>query len=98
MPLFRRVPSADFNNTALRKVYAIINIEDLNRFQPNSTVDLQKLQEAGLVKRPMDRVKVLGHGEVKATLTVVANQFSVSALEKIKKPRQATECEFSKVC
>ena len=89
---FPRVPKRGFNNTAFRKVYAIINIEDLNRFEPNSTVNLQKLQEAGLVKHAMDRVKVLGRGEVKAPLTVVANQFSVSALEKIKKAGgQATE-------
>jgi large subunit ribosomal protein L15 len=92
MPLFRRLPKRGFNNAAFRKVFAIVNVEDLNRFEPNATVNLQKLQEAGLVKRAMGRVKVLGRGELKASLTVVANQFSGSALEKIKKAGgQATE-------
>ena len=85
MPLFRRIPKRGFNNTAFKKVYAIVNVEDLNRFEANSTVNLQKLQEAGLVRRAMDNVKVLGRGDLKVALTVVANQFSGSALEKIKK-------------
>jgi large subunit ribosomal protein L15 len=85
MPLFRRLPKRGFSNVAFKKVYAVVNVEDLNRFEANTTVNLQKLQEAGLVKGAMERVKVLGRGELKAPLTVVANQFSVSALEKIKK-------------
>ncbi len=92
MPLFRRIPKRGFNNAAFRRDVAIVNVEDLNRFEANSTVNLQKLQEVGMVKKAMDRLKILGRGELKVALTVVANQFSGSALEKIKKAGgQATE-------
>jgi large subunit ribosomal protein L15 len=92
MPLFRRIPKRGFSNVAFKKVYALVNVDDLNRFAPNSTVNLEKFQEAGLVKRAVDGVKVLGRGELKVSLTVVANSFSGSALEKIKKAGgQATE-------
>ena len=92
MPLFRRIPKRGFNNAAFKKVYAIVNVADLSRFEANSTVNLEKLQASGLVKGLIDGVKVLGNGELKVALTVVANRFSSSALEKIKKAGgQATE-------
>ena len=92
MPLFRRLPKRGFNNVAFKKVFAIVNVEDLNRFEANSTVNLQKLQEVGMVRQALAAVKILGRGDLKVPLTVVANQFSGSALEKIKKAGgQATE-------
>ena len=92
MPLFRRMPKRGFNNADFKKVYTIVNVEDLNRFAANTTVNLEKLQEAGLVKGTADAVKVLGRGELKVPLTVVANRFSGSAQEKIKNAGgQATE-------
>jgi large subunit ribosomal protein L15 len=85
MPLFRRIPKRGFNNVRFREAYAIVNVEDLNGFEPNSTVNLEKLQEKGLVKGAVEAVKILGRGELKVALTVVANRFSGSAQEKIKK-------------
>lgn len=92
MPLFRRIPKRGFNNAAFKVEYAIVNVEDLNRFEPNTTVNLEKLQQAGLVKGSPERLKILGNGELKVPLNVVAHRFSATALEKIKKAGgQATE-------
>ncbi|TLD43401.1 MAG: LSU ribosomal protein L15p (L27Ae) [Candidatus Jettenia ecosi] len=82
-PLFRRLPKRGFNNP-FKKRYAIINIKDIAQFEKDTTVDFEKLKDAGLIKKVLDGVKVLGEGEIKNPLTVIANKFSKVALEKIK--------------
>ncbi len=82
MPLQRRIPKRGFNNIFATK-YAIINVADLEKFENGSVVDAQALKEAGLVKKALDGIKVLGQGEISKTLTVKAAAFSASAKAKI---------------
>ncbi|WKZ18334.1 MAG: 50S ribosomal protein L15 [Candidatus Jettenia sp. CY-1] len=82
-PLFRRLPKRGFNNP-FKKRYAIINIKDIAQFEKDTIVDFGKLKDAGLIRKVLDGVKVLGEGEIKNPLTVIANKFSKVALEKIK--------------
>jgi len=82
-PLFRRLPKRGFNNP-FKKNYAIINIKDIVQFDKGTTVNAEKLKEAGVIKKVLDGVKVLGDGEIKNPLTVVAHKFSKVAVEKIK--------------
>ena len=82
-PLFRRLPKRGFNNP-FKKNYAIINIKDIVQFDKGATVTVEKLKEAGVIKKVLDGVKVLGDGEIKNPLTVVAHKFSKVAVEKIK--------------
>ena len=84
MPLARRVPKRGFNNI-FAKEYAIVNVGDLERFEDGSVVDAQALAAAGLVKKALDGVKVLGQGELTKKLTVNCAAFSASAKEKIEK-------------
>ena len=84
MPLYRRLPKRGFNNK-WGIVYDVINVSDLNRFEKDSVVDLEAMIEAGLLKQVKDGVKVLGRGELDKALTVKANKFSASAVEKIEK-------------
>ena len=84
MPLYRRLPKRGFNNK-WAKEYAEVNVKDLNRFEDGSVVDLKALLESGLVKKALDGVKVLGNGELEKNLTVKAEKFSKSAVEKIEK-------------
>ena len=81
-PLFKRLPKRGFTNVN-HKDYAIVNVEDLNVFENDAVVDVNALIEAGIVKNPRDGVKILGEGELKVALTVQANKFSKSAVEKI---------------
>lgn len=78
LPLFQRLPKIGFNNPS-RKVYAVVNIEDLNRFEDGAVVDTFALVEAGLVNKTLDGVKVLGQGELSKKLTVKVNKVSASA-------------------
>lgn len=82
-PLFRRLPKRGFNNP-FKINYAIVNIKDIARFDKGTTVNAEKLKEAGVIKKVLDGIKVLGDGEIKIPLTVVAHKFSKVAMEKIK--------------
>lgn len=82
MPLQRRLPKRGFNPLS-RKVYALVNLRDLELFEAGSVVDVEALGKAGLVGQVKDGVKVLGDGELTKSLTVKAHKFSKSAQDKI---------------
>lgn len=86
MPLTRRVPKRGFNNY-FRKVYAIVNLDQLNTFEANSVVDYDTLYAEGKIKEVKGAVglKVLGDGELTVALTVKASKFSESAKQAIEK-------------
>jgi large subunit ribosomal protein L15 len=81
-PLFRRLPKRGFKNFN-RVEYAIVNLEDLNQFAAGTVVTPESLKETGMVKNQKDGIKILGNGELTVSLTVKANKFSQSAVEKI---------------
>ena len=81
-PLFMRLPKRGFTNVN-RKEFAIVNVEDLNKFEANAVVDFEALKAAGLVKKELDGLKILGNGELSVALTVKANKFSASAVKAI---------------
>jgi large subunit ribosomal protein L15 len=60
-----------------------INVRDLARFDAGTEVTPELLEEAGLIRNLRRDVKILGHGELSAKLTVSAHAFSKSAVEKI---------------
>lgn len=82
MPLQRRVPKRGFNNIFAKKVITV-NVCDLERFGSGSVVDISEMISAGLIKRSFDVLKVLGNGKLTKNLTVKAQMFSKSAVEKI---------------
>ena len=82
--LYKRIPKRGFTNYT-RKEYAIVNVASLNVFEDGATVDFETLKAAGLLKKQLDGVKVLGCGELTKKLTVKANKFSATAKESIEK-------------
>ena len=82
MPLYRRLPKRGFTNI-WAKEYSIINVEDLNRFEVGTEVTQELLKQAGMLKQVKDGIKVLGQGNLTVALTVKADKFSKSAVEKI---------------
>ena len=86
MPLIRRVPKRGFNNH-FRKVYSSVNLSVLENFEAGSVVDIETLNEKGLIKVVKDSLglKVLGNGTVSKALTVKAKSFSAAAKEAIEK-------------
>ena len=91
MPLQRRLPKRGFVNV-FRTEMAIVNVAALEKaYAAGETVTIDSLIEKGLVKKALDGVKVLGHGEISKALTVQANAFSESAKQKIEAAGGKTE-------
>ncbi|MCL2507566.1 MAG: 50S ribosomal protein L15 [Oscillospiraceae bacterium] len=83
MPLQRRVPKRGFVNIFGKEI-AIVNISELEKkFESGSVIDVETLIKAGLVKKALDGVKILGNGDISKSFTVKANAFSESAKQKI---------------
>jgi large subunit ribosomal protein L15 len=82
MPLHRRVPKRGFHNP-FRQEYEVVNLDTLaERFDAGVEITPELLRERGLVAR-VDRVKILGRGDLGKALTVRAHKFSGKAAEKI---------------
>lgn len=82
--LARRMPKRGFTNHAFKTEYAVVNIRDLEkRFDSGAVVDEQAIMDCGLIKKPLDGIKVLGMGKLSKKLTVKVTKFSESAKKKI---------------
>ena len=82
MPIYRRLPKRGFKNI-WRKNYAEVNVETLNVFDDDMTVDAVALVEMGILKNVLDGVRILGDGELTKKLTVKAQGFTKTAIQKI---------------
>src|SRR6201994_3495285 len=59
MPLIRRLPKRGFNNAAFKKEYAIINLDDLNGFEANSTINEETLRKSKHIRGRFAGLKIL---------------------------------------
>jgi large subunit ribosomal protein L15 len=82
MPLARRLPKRGFRNP-MRVVSQIVNVGDLAGLEPSSEVDVAALVRAGLVHTERRPVKLLGNGELKASLRVRVQAASAEARRKV---------------
>ena len=90
-PLFKRLPRRGFSNARFATKYAVVNVSDLNRFKDGEVVTPELLIESGLVKKELNGVKILGNGTLEKKLTVKANRFTNSAINKIEELGGTTE-------
>jgi large subunit ribosomal protein L15 len=81
-PIYRRLPIRGFKSLD-KVIFEVVNVGALSVFSAGTSVTPEQLKEKGLVKNG-NRVKILGEGELKASLNVKAHAFSASAMEKIK--------------
>ncbi len=83
LPLVRRLPHVRGFTNIYRIPYAVVNLETLEKaFDANAQVTPEILLQQGLIDN-LQRVKVLGRGELTKSLQVSAHAFSDSAKEKI---------------
>mgnify|MGYP000939172933 CR=1 FL=1 len=81
-PFFKRMPKRGFTNR-FRKEYAIVNVSELNKYENGTVVTPELLLQDRLIRKVLSGVKVLGDGILEKKLTVKANKFTGSAVEKI---------------
>ena len=82
MPLYRRIPKKGFTNI-FGTEYAEVNVGQLEVFNDGVVVNAELLKAAGIIKKTLDGVKILGTGELTKKLTVEAAKFTESAKQKI---------------
>lgn len=86
MPLQRRIPKWGFTNR-FRKEYVAVNVGTIDLFLEagkleDSSISLNDLIEAGLAGKG-DRVKLLGDGEIEASIDIEVHKASKSARKKV---------------
>ncbi len=82
-PLYKRFRKTGFKNPH-RKEYATVNVERLNAYDDNATIDYTRLLKDRHISKAKHGVKILGNGKLEKKLTVKAHKFTASAEEKIK--------------
>ena len=83
MPLYRRLPKRGFTNI-FKKEYEIVNLAQLAKLGIKGLITPEILREKGIIHK-VDLVKILGDGELTEAITIHAQKFSRSALQKIEK-------------
>lgn len=84
LPLYRRIPKRGFHNRFGVDVFGI-NVGNINEhFQAGEVVDEAALRQKHLVRGRIDRLKILGDGELTKKLKIMAHAFSKTAEEKIR--------------
>ena len=88
MPLHRRLPKRGFNNIFAKK-YNELNLGriqaavDAGRLDGKKPITVEALQQAGLIRRAKDGVRLLGNGELKAKLAIEVTGASQSAIKAV---------------
>jgi large subunit ribosomal protein L15 len=93
MPLIRKLPKRGFSPRP-KKGYHIVNLDTLLLLKKETSITPELLKEKGIIKGPVNFLKVLGDGEIGIPLNIKAHAFSKSALEKIK--NAGGKCEIIK--
>lgn len=90
MPIYRRLPKRGFTNI-FSKNFNVVSIErieaaiEAKKIDVKNTITIDTLIEAGICRRALDGVRVLGDGEAKSKLNLEVAGASKSAIEKIEK-------------
>jgi large subunit ribosomal protein L15 len=85
MPLYRRLAHRGFSNYPFKKVFQVINLEEIEkRYDNGETVDMATMIGKGLIKKA-EPVKILGKGGLTKKLNFRVGAVSASAKEKIEK-------------
>ena len=85
MPMPRRIPKRGFKNPNRVEVFPV-NVATLESlFDAGATVDLEALRTKGLIPKRIERIKILGEGDLTKKLSVRAHYASETAKSKVEK-------------
>jgi large subunit ribosomal protein L15 len=90
MPLYRRLPkrgftnifAKDFNVVSVGRIQAAV---DAGKLDASATIDSAALKAAGIIRRSLDGVRLLGDGELTSKLSISVDGASKSAVDKVEK-------------
>ena len=81
MPLHRRVPKRGFSNALFRKIYTVVNLDQMAGFQGEVTPE--SLVASGIIRKIQSGVVLLGRGDAPKGLKVRVHRVSKQAKQKI---------------
>ena len=90
MPLYRRLPKRGFNPIKKNKI-AKVNLSliqtflDEKKLSSTSSINIESLKKAKIIRKKFDKFKLLGDGELKSKLIIEADYASKSAVQKLEK-------------
>ena len=90
MPLYRRLPKRGFNSIKKNNI-AIINLQQLQEFiskgklNTKILINLNELKKNKILKNKINKIKLLGNGDIKDKINIEVDFISKSAKEKIGK-------------
>ena len=90
MPLYRRLPKRGFNPISKENI-AILNLEKIQSYidsksiNTSETINSELLKKNKLINKSSAKLKILGTGEIKDKINIVADLASKSAIEKLEK-------------
>ena len=90
MPMHRRLPKRGFTNI-FRKEYNEVNLDrlqqaiDAGKLDAAATIDVEVLIKAGVLRRALAGVRLLGSGEIKAKVAITVAGASKSAIAAVEK-------------
>ena len=90
MPLYRRLPKRGFNPVS-KKMITILNLEKIQSYidkksiKIGDTINADFLKKLKLINKNTKKLKILGTGEIKSKINIVADLASKSAIDKLEK-------------
>ncbi len=90
MPLYRRLPKRGFNPISKNRI-AILNLDKIQSYidkksiKTNDILNKDLLKKLNLISKNSNKLKILGQGEIKTKINIVADLASKSALQKLEK-------------
>ena len=90
MPLYRRLPKRGFNSIKKNNI-AILNLQQLQKYiskrklNSKSLINLSELKKNKILKGKIDKIKLLGNGDIKDKINIEVDFISKSAKEKMEK-------------
>lgn len=88
MPLYMRMPKRGFNNPFALKLaevnlWRLQDAIDAGKLDANAAIDGATLVAAGVIRRELDGVRLLGEGELKAKLNLTVWSASTGAVKAV---------------
>ena len=90
MPLYRRLPKRGFNSIKKNNI-AILNLQQLQKYiskgklNGRNLINLSELKKNKILKNKIDKIKLLGNGDIKDQISIEVDFISKSARKKMEK-------------
>jgi len=90
LPLYRRLAKRGFNQIKKDRI-AVLNLDKIQKLitskkiDLNTSIDIKSLKKAKIIRNSVNKIKILGSGDINAKINLNVDFISKSAKEKLEK-------------